>query len=112
MADRGDSQANLAARAGISQRAVGDILTYGTSHFKNPTMKVISAVAKAFEMPPWLLMLPGLPLELAKSQRLARLVENYRDAPEEGRATVDRIAESEVRYAVGVTKAKEKTGTG
>lgn len=110
MADRGDSQAALAARAKISQRVVGDLLTYGKGHFKNPTMRTVGAIADAFDVPAWMLLLPGLPLELMKSRRVGKLIENYIDAPEEGRANINRIAESEVRYAVAIDKA-DRTGT-
>lgn len=104
MADRGDSQANLAARAKVSQRVVGDLLTYGKSHFKNATMRTVGAIAAAFDVPAWMLLLPGLPLELLKSQRVEKLLENYIDAPDEGRANINRIAESEVRYAHTIEK--------
>jgi hypothetical protein len=53
-------------------------------------------------------------MELLNSQRLTKLVYNYRDAPAEGRAQVERIAESEVKYAVAesVLTGTVKTGTG
>lgn len=111
MADRGDTQASLAKRAGISQRAVGDLMTYGKGHFKNPTVKTVDNLAEAFDLPAWMLLLPGLPLELLKGQRLTKLIENYVEAPEPGRATVDRIAESEVRYAIAEETSLKKTGS-
>jgi transcriptional regulator with XRE-family HTH domain len=98
MADRGDTQTSVAERGGISQRAVGYVVTFGKTHQQQPTLRTVDGLARAFEIPAWMLFIPDLPLDLLKSQRVAKLVENYRDAPEEGRESVDRIAESEVRY--------------
>lgn len=107
MAARGDSQQGVAKRGDISQRAVGYVLTYGKTHDQQPTLRTVDGLAKAFDVPAWMLFIPNMPLDLLQSQRVAKLVENYRDAPEEGRANVDRIAESEVRYAVVARPIKE-----
>ena len=53
MQARGDSQASLAQRAGVSQRAIGDLMTYGRGHFKNPTVRTIDAIAGAYSIAPW-----------------------------------------------------------
>lgn len=100
MGDRGDSQKSLAARAGLSQRAVGDLLTYGKTHYKSPTIRTSDAIADAFGLPLWVLLVPELDLDLLKSPELASLITHYRDAHWDGRANIVRVAESEVRYAV------------
>ena len=81
---------------------------------RHPTTKTIEGIAAAVGIPLWQLMVPGLPMELLGSARLTKLIENYRDAPAEGRAQVERIAESEVKYAVAATvlTGKGRTGTG
>lgn len=100
MGDRGDSQKSLASRAGLSQRAVGDLLTYGKTHYKSPTLRTADAIADAFNLPLWVLLVPELDLDLMKSPALANLITNFRDAHWDGRLNITRIAESEVRYAV------------
>lgn len=101
---RGDSQAKLAKRAGVSQRAVGDLLTYGQSHEKAPTIRTVSALASAYGVAEWLLMLPDMPVELLSNHRVSTLIQNFAEAPESGRENIARIAESEVRYALTTGK--------
>lgn len=110
MQDRGDTQASVAERGGISQRAVGYLLTYGKTHEQQPTLRTVDGLSRAFDIPVWMLFIPDLPLDLLKSKRVATLVENYRDAPEDGRANINRVAESEVRYAVVKEGLKHKAG--
>lgn len=114
MEDAGLSQRDLAQRAGISQRAVGYLVNYQDEQDRHPTTQTVEAVARAFGIETWLLMMPGLPLELVKSKRFEKLIENYRDAPDAGRAQVERIAESEVKYAAAEAALKDsgpRTGT-
>jgi transcriptional regulator with XRE-family HTH domain len=108
------TQRELAQRAGISQRAVGYLINYKDGQDRHPTTQTVEAIAVAFEIEAWQLMMPNLPLELIQSKRFTKLIENYRDAPESGRAQVERIAEGEVRYAVAesVLTGSDKTGTG
>lgn len=113
MTDAELSQEGLAKRAGISQRAVGYLVNYKDAQDRHPTTQTIAAIALAFDLQVWQLMMPNLPFELVRSKRLAKLIENYVDAPESGRAQVERIAESEVRYAAAesVMTGTDKTGT-
>lgn len=114
MADAGLSQEGLAKRAGISQRAVGYLVNYKDAQDRHPTTQTIAAIALAFDLEAWQLMMPNLPFELVQTKRLARLIENYVDSPEPGRINTERVAESEVKYAVAesVLIGQNKTGTG
>lgn len=105
---------DLARLTGVSKSALGYLVTYRDGNDRHPTTKTIEGIAAAVGIPLWQLMMPGLPVELLGSNRLTKLVENYRDAPAEGRAQVERIAESEVKYAVAESalKLESKTGTG
>lgn len=105
---------DLARLTGVSKSALGYLVTYRDSSDRHPTTKTIEGIAAAVGIPLWQLMVPGLPMELLGSNRLTKLIENYRDAPAEGRAQVERIAESEVKYAVAESalKRESKTGTG
>lgn len=92
------SQMTLAVRAKVSQKTISDLLNFGRTSNKSPTMTTIARIAAAFGCPPWLLQVPEMPLDLLQNQRVPKLVENYRDGTERGRENVDRIAESEMHY--------------
>lgn len=99
------SQPKLAQRAGLATKTVNDLLNYGRTVSKSPTLSTIEKIAAAFDVPAWLLQIPDMPEDLLKSHRVQKLVENYRDAPTRGRENVDRIAESEMHYHVVSSKA-------
>lgn len=113
MDHKGWTLLDLAKRTGVSKSALGYLVNYRDSSDRHPTTKTIEGIARAMGLPVWQLMMPNMPLELLESQRLTKLIENYRDAPAEGRAQVERIAESEVKYAVAETAlaGTQKTGT-
>lgn len=103
---------DLARHSGVSKSALSYLLNYQDNSDRHPTTETIGGIAAAFGLPVWQLMIPDLPTELLQSRRVTRLIENYRDAPEEGRATVERIAESEVRYAVAESALTGKVNSG
>lgn len=107
--DLGWSQVELARRAGLAQKTVNDLLNYGRTAKKTPTLATIEAISAAFDISPWHLQIPDLPLDLLKGRRVDKLVENFRDASDMGRENVLRIAESEVRYQV-VVESDKKAG--
>lgn len=111
MKARGDSQNTLAERAGVSQRAVGDLLTYGKGHFKNPTLKTLAGLAKAYDTPAWLLLLTDLTPDLLADADLPTVIQDYQAAPADGRRAILRVAEAEVRYAAAAgTDAARRVG--
>lgn len=101
MAERGDTQLSVAERGGISQRAVGYVLTFGKSHETSPTLRTIEGLGKAFSVHPWLLLVPGLDATLLQSPALPSLIANYAASADLGRDTISRIAETEARYGSG-----------
>lgn len=110
---RGWGLVELARRAGVSKSALGYLINYKDRNDRHPTMETVEGVARAFDLELWQLMVPDLPLDMLESHTFARMIENYRDAPPSGRAMVERIAESEVKYAVAesVLSGSKKTGT-
>lgn len=100
------SQAQLAKRTGIGQSTLSNLLDASKPLEINPRMTTLMQLGAHFNVPAWLLMMGELPLELLKSGRMAKLIQNYADSSDEGRHTIDRIAESEVRYAVSPGKAQ------
>ncbi len=96
---RGMSQRELAKEAGISQSAVGFLLRYSDMNDRHPTTSTVEAIAKAFSIRAWQLMIPDAPLELLLSQQLEKHTMDYMQVGPEGREAVDRITEVEVRSA-------------
>jgi len=94
-----DTQAKVAKRAGLAQRSVGNVVTYGTTHETSPTLRTVDGIADAYGVPVWMLLLDQVPLEVLQSPELARLIDNYIKAPASARANIDRVADAEVRYA-------------
>ncbi|HET6631553.1 MAG TPA: helix-turn-helix transcriptional regulator [Rhodanobacteraceae bacterium] len=108
MNDRGMSQRALAKAAGVSQSSVGYLLRYRDINDRHPTTSTIEAIAGAFGVQTWQLLIPEMPLELLTSPRMAALLLNYKDAAPEGRANLERIAESEKRYALSPPEEGER----
>jgi len=97
----GIKQAALAKLSGVSQKTISDLLNYGNNVSKSPRLDTLNKLAEALGTTAWLLQIENdPPLDLLLNKRIEKLVENYVEAPELGRETVDRIAESEVRYHV------------
>jgi transcriptional regulator with XRE-family HTH domain len=110
MDHHGLSQAELARKSGVGQSTLSKLLNTADPSAMNPRSSTVEQLAGYFGVPGWQLMVPNMPLELLISRRFTKLVENYRDAPEAGRTQVERIAESEVKYAVAES-VLSKTGT-
>ena len=113
MDHRGLSQAKLGRESGVGQRTISTLVDPDKVGVSNPRATTLEQLARYFGVPSWQLLIPDLPLELLASTRFTKLIENYRDAPEDGRAMVERIAESEVKYAVAETviTRQRKAGT-
>ncbi|MGH8073682.1 MAG: helix-turn-helix domain-containing protein [Lysobacter sp.] len=104
------SQAQLSKKAGVGQSTLSNLLDSSSPLEINPRADTIERLADYFGIPSWQLLIPDLPLQLLMNQRLSKLIENYRDAPENGRENINRVAESEVRYAA-VNAGLKKTGS-
>lgn len=92
------TQAELARRSGVGQSTISGLLDSNNLIESNPSTETLEKLAEQFGMPVWQLLIPEMPADLVSSQRVTKLVENYRDAPEAGRTHVDRVAEGEKRY--------------
>lgn len=102
----GDTQAKVAKRAGLAQRSVGNVVTYGTTHDTSPTVRTVDGLAAAFGVPAWMLFIQDVPLEVLTGQRLNQVIQDYISVPEQGRTNIERVADAEVRYADLPTKAR------
>lgn len=110
MDHHGLSQAELARKTGVGQSTLSKLLNTDDPSAMNPRSSTVEQLADFFGVPGWQLLVPDMPLELLLSKRFTKLIENYRDAPAEGRKQVERIAESEVKYAVAES-VLSKSGT-
>jgi len=90
-----ESQQALGRRAGISQRAIGNL----EAMVKAPTVDTIEKLAVALRVEPWALLMPCGDVELLRSAGLQRLVVTYAAIPGEGRKQIERVAEAEARYS-------------
>lgn len=90
--DRRDwSQTDLAKKAKVSQRHISNMLSRKTG----ASFETLHAVASAFGISGWMLMLEHMPVELLDSQKLPSLVASYCDSGPDGQALVERLAERE-----------------
>lgn len=94
MRETGMKPAALATKSGVSKRMIDYILTKE----RTPTIEVAEALANAFGLTGWQLLLPDLPVHLAKTGQLDRLLSYYSHSSDAGRAYIDRVAEQEAKY--------------
>jgi len=92
----GWAQVKLAQKAGIAQTAVSYV---ERPDKKSPTLDTICALAGAFGVPAWTLLIPSDNLDPSHMNDLNGIVETYTHLPSEGQDQVRRVAESESRYA-------------
>jgi transcriptional regulator with XRE-family HTH domain len=112
MDHHGLSQAELGRKSGVGQSTLSKLLNTEDPSTMNPRASTLESLSNYFDIPGWQLLIPDIPLDLLLSRRFTKMIENYRDAPEEGRAQVERVAESEVKYAVAESViGQHKTGS-
>ena len=73
MGRRGWTQQQLEAKSGVSQRHISSL----RRETADCTTEVLDALGSAFGIPGWLLLVPGLPVDVLDSQELPMLVERY-----------------------------------
>lgn len=73
MKRRGWTQVQLGEKAGISQTHIGNIVR--EEH--DVSTSVLAAVAQAFGVPAWLLLVPNLPPDILDSPELPTILERY-----------------------------------
>lgn len=92
------SQEKLAIKAGISQRTICNMLTPGAT-LKGPNIENIAAVAAAYNLEVWHLLIPNQPIEVLLNKSIETLVHNYNAVDKGGRQNLERISEKEVVYS-------------
>lgn len=94
MERRGWTQTEVETASGVSQRYVSSIL-HGQ---QDCTIAILTSLAAAFNLPAWVLLVPGVSADLLDSQRLHLLVTRYSLSGPEGQELLDRIAEREAHH--------------
>lgn len=99
---RGFSQAMLARKAGLSQKAISN-LENAQNLSISPTIHTVTSVADALGVSVFLLFSSLDAAHLVSSgppepQKITRMIDNYISLPPDGRNMVDRVMELETRY--------------
>ena len=90
------TQTQVALKGSVSQSHVGNILRKN----RIPSIKIIDKVARAFGLPGWLLLVPGLSPEILDSPHLPLLVSFYVGAGnQDAREAIFKYAEREFVHA-------------
>ncbi len=90
------TQTDLAKKSGVSQRTISNLLRPDAEI--SPTLANVEAVAQSFGLALWHLLVPDLPDDLLTSRSIEKVLDCYKEATSEGRATIERIAQGEMRY--------------
>lgn len=85
------SQETLGLKARVSQRHISNMLNRKTS----ASFETLNAVAAAFGIPGWLLMIANLQVDLLDSQRIPLLVDRFRLSGPDGKDLIERLADRE-----------------
>lgn len=85
------SEHDLARKSGVSQKAINNILHRRTA----ASIETTEALAAAFGLKGWHLLIPRLTVELLTSSSLSNLVDDWISATPEGRDIIQRIASRE-----------------
>lgn len=94
------SQEETAKRAKLSQRHISNMLNKKTSS----SFETLDAVASAFEIPGWMLLLEQIPVELLDSQKIPSLIASYSAAGRDGRLLIETLADREAVHNRDQTK--------
>lgn len=101
------NQKEVAAKAGVSQKTISNMLNPGDE--KSPQLSVIEKVAKSFGVKTWHLLLPNCPDELLLNHTIERLVENYMINDATGRNATLSVSEIRAQYLEG-PKIRQSNG--
>ena len=96
-------QKQLEIKSGVNQKTISNIINPNATK-NGATLENIAAVAKAFNLEAWHLLVPDQPIEVLASKSMEKLVNNYAKVDSGGRKNLDRISENEVRYCTPVKK--------
>ena len=94
MAHFGWAQMDLAKKAQLSQKTISNILNDPS---RTLTLESLEAIAKAFGVMPWQLLIAGQPTQQLLNRDLDKLVKHYTKVEDSGKLAIVRLAESELK---------------
>lgn len=89
------SQKKLAEVSGVAQKTISNMLNAGKPGIGASTLDKVEAVAKAFGLEGWHLLMPNLPDDIVDCKSLSQLVSDFLEAPPEGQTTISHTAHRE-----------------
>ena len=101
---RGDSIRDLAERSNIHKSTIGNLL----SGRHKISVEAADAIARAYGLEGWHLLMPNLSDDLIQSPTISRLVQSYVAADDKGREHICHVAEREAAYSQN--KPEKDTG--
>jgi len=93
MVDRNWTQAELAERAGIAQKTVSQVINEASA----ASIETAEALAKAFGLEAWQMLMPPVSTELEKAQEMATLIKQMRNSNDSDREVIVNLVERMTR---------------
>lgn len=97
LAASGLTSPEVARKAGVDAKTMNNML----NGRYDPRPEKVDQVATVFGLTGWQLLIPGLSAEILHNGRVEKLLENYLSADQEGRDSINRVAEMAARYKKG-----------
>ena len=91
------SEGDVAKKAGIDKKTINNIL----NRRNEPQLDIVEAVAKAFGLEPWQLLVDGMGEAMTRDGKLGSLIEAYAKTDDSGRESMLKVAEIAVRPYLG-----------
>ena len=91
---RGWTELELAKRCGLGKKTINNLV----NERHPPNIETTDAIARAFGLWGWQLLMPSLPKDLESDGTLGRLITAYKDSSAEGPKIILQIAEREATY--------------
>jgi transcriptional regulator with XRE-family HTH domain len=85
------SEHQLAARSKVAQKTINNVLHQRSAC----SVETAEAVARAFNLAGWHLLIPGLPSQIMKSPALFTLVQDWLTSSRDGRQLIELVARRE-----------------
>jgi transcriptional regulator with XRE-family HTH domain len=93
----GHTQEKLSTLSGVAQKTISNMRNPGDE--RAPNLDKVSAIAAAYKIQTWHLLLPNATLEILLNKSIEKLIDNYIAIDNDSRDTVQRVTENAARYA-------------
>lgn len=97
--DKIASQNALSKKMDINQKTINNLFNFAVTDI-HPTGLTLSEYAEFFNVPVWMLLVPGMDKQTLNDEDLPTLLSHYLRSNSHGRFDILRVAENEMRYTV------------